>query len=189
MKVGIFGGTFDPVHYGHLITAQSVIEKRNLDKLILIPSFISPLKQDEKHASPEDRLEMLKLAVEGNDQLEISDFEIRKENISYTIETVKYFLQKYNSIELIIGYDNLLVFDKWKEPNELVKICKVVVMKRITDLPDKSNKYFDKVTIIDTPVIEISATEIRKRIKEGLPVNYLLPGNVINYIKRKDLYL
>lgn len=189
MKVGIFGGTFDPVHIGHLITIQSVIELRRLDKVILIPSYISPLKQEEKHSSPTDRMNMTKLAIEGNEKIEVSDFEIRKGNVSYTIDTVTHFLNEYSSIDLIIGYDNLLVFDKWKDPDKLVKLCNIVVMKRKSDIPDKKNKYFDSVTLIDTPVIEISSTEIRKRIRNNLPVNYLVPDPVLKYICKNDLYI
>jgi nicotinate-nucleotide adenylyltransferase len=119
-KVGIFGGTFDPIHHGHLITAQSVREIRNLDKIIFIPSFISPHKSDVISVSPEHRLKMLKLAVEGVDFFEVSDYEINREGISYTIDTLKEFKKKYDELEFIIGYDNIFKFHSWKEPDQII---------------------------------------------------------------------
>jgi nicotinate-nucleotide adenylyltransferase len=190
MKIGVFGGTFDPVHIGHLITAQAVRELRGLDKVIFIPCFISPHKINSPSSSGERRYDMLKLAVEGAPYFEVSSIEIDKEDISYTVETLRELKKTYNDIELIIGYDNIFKFHTWKEPDEIFELAKVVVMKRRVEadtfLPE--NKYYHMAEFVETPVIEISATEIRNRIKENMPIDYLVPPKVAAYIKENKLY-
>ncbi len=188
-KIGIFGGTFDPVHFGHLINAQSVLEKRKLDKIIFVPNFISPHKLHYEYSSPEDRYNMLQLAIEPNPQFEISDFEIKKNNVSYTIDTVKEFSKKYVEMELIIGLDNLITFDTWERPDEILKFVDLVVMKRTYDRHIKApHKYFGKAIFVDTPTIEISSTDIRKRVANNLPINFLVPSTVKEYILQNKLY-
>lgn len=187
-SIGIFGGTFDPIHHGHLITAQAVQEIRGLEKIIFIPAFISPHKTEGEHSAPEHRLRMLHLSFEDGNDFEVDDFEINKKEISYTIDTLHYLKEKYENIELIIGYDNLLVFDKWKAPDEIIKLANLVVLKREVETGEKKNKYFDEAVFVETPAIEISATEIRRRIKEGLSVNYLVPQTVKKYIYDFNLY-
>jgi nicotinate-nucleotide adenylyltransferase len=188
-KVGIFGGTFDPIHHGHLITAQSVREIRDLDKIIFIPSFISPHKADVNSASPEHRMNMLKLAVEGVDFFEVSDYEIKKEGISYTIDTLKEFKKKYDELEFIIGYDNIFKFHTWKNPNEIMKITKILVLKRKFSLPPPhEDKYVKSALFVETRGIEISATDIREKVKQGMPIHYLVPEKVKEYIYSFNLY-
>jgi nicotinate-nucleotide adenylyltransferase len=167
MAVGIYGGTFDPVHVGHIITAQRVLEKRKLDKIIFIPAYISPLKTDKKYAPPEHRLNMLKLGLEETDNFITSDIELKRKNISYTIDTLKELKKTYDEIELIIGYDNLLVFHKWHKPDEILELCKLVVLHR---------------------KVEISSTEIRERIENNLPIDFLVPLKVKEYIYNNGLY-
>src|ERR1035437_1015653 len=189
MKVGIFGGTFDPVHYGHLITAVSVKEIRVLDKIIFIPSFIAPHKIGLLNSSSEHRLEMLKRAIKGIPYFDYSDFEIKKEGVSYTIDTLKFLKNEYNDIELIIGYDNLLEFSTWKDPTEILKMIKLVVLKRkVQDEPAEKDKFYYSSEIIETPTIEISATAIRKRVRDNLPINFLVPDAVMEYINHFNLY-
>ena len=188
-KVGIFGGTFDPIHHGHLITAQSVREIRELDKIIFIPSFISPHKADVNSASPEHRMSMLKLAVDGIDFFEVSDYEILKEGISYTIDTLKEFKKKYDGLEFIIGYDNIFKFHTWKEPDEIMKLTKVLVLKRKSSKPHPfDDKYVEQATFVQTRGIEISATDIREKVKQGMPIHYLVPEKVKEYIYSFNLY-
>ena len=189
MKVGIFGGTFDPVHYGHLITAVAVKEIRNLDKIIFIPSFIAPHKIDRLSSSPIHRIEMLKLAIKGIPWFDYSDFEVKKEGVSYTIDTLKFLKNAYDDIELIIGYDNLLEFSSWKNPEEILNMIKLVVLKRkVQNEPVKKDKFYYSSEIIETPTIEISATDIRTRIRNNLPINFLVPDAVMEYINHFNLY-
>lgn len=188
-SVGVLGGTFDPVHFGHLIAAQSVLELRSLEKIIFIPCYISPHKQNIVSSSAEDRIELLRLAIGDNPNFEISDFEIKNKGVSYTLDTILELKKFYEDIELIIGYDNLLTFDKWHEPDKLIELCKVVVMKRSTDLiVDLKHKYFEMVHYVDTPTIEISSREIRDRVKEKLTINYLVPDKVKEYISLHQMY-
>lgn len=189
-KIGIFGGTFDPIHVGHLITTQYVLEQRKLDKIIFIPCYISPHKTDQNATNPVHRLNMLRLAIEGISYFDISDFEIRKGNISYTYDTILELKKTYNYIELIIGYDNLIVFDKWHKPDEILDLVKLVVMKRVIDKEiETKNKFFEKAIILDTPTIEISSTNIRERVKNKLPISFLVPKKVEEYIIKNNLYI
>ncbi len=187
-RIGIFGGSFDPVHTGHLILAQYVLEQRNLDRIIFIPCHISPHKTGQKITSGEHRLNMVKLAVENIPYLEYSDYEILKGEISYTFDTLKYLSGSFDEIELIIGYDNLLVFEKWNNPDEIVKLARLIVMKRKTDIIEKRNRFFDSAVILDTPTIEISSTDIRDRIIRNRTIDFLVPEPVKKYIYEKKLY-
>ena len=187
-KVGIYGGTFDPVHTGHIITTRYVLEKRELDKIIFVPNNISPLKTDSAPTSNEHRLAMLKLAISDLPQFEFSDYELIKGDVSFTYDTLLEMKKHYSEIELIIGYDNLVVFDEWRNPDEIFDIAKVIVMKRNSDNPGKKNKYFDRAVILETPAIDISATEIRNRVRDGLPIDFLVPDKVKEYIYQHGLY-
>ena len=187
--IGIYGGTFDPIHTGHLIIAQSVCEMRKLGKIIFIPSFISPHKTDSISSSPKHRLNMLKLAIKGIPSFDYSDLEINNENISYTIDTVRKLKSTYKNIELIIGYDNIITFDTWKEPDELLKLVKLIVLRRkVKDENFKRKKYFSEAIFVDTPFIEIYGTDIRKRVKNNKNINFLVPQKVMAYIYKHNLY-
>ncbi|MGE5436090.1 MAG: nicotinate-nucleotide adenylyltransferase [Syntrophothermus sp.] len=187
-KIGVYGGTFDPIHNGHLITAQAVREIRNLDKIIFILAFVSPHKLNVISSSNEHRLNMINLAIEGVDYLECSDMEIKRKDISYTIDTLTELKKSYKEIELIIGYDNLFKFDTWKNPQEIVKLVKLVVLKRKSNITGITNQYFDKAEFVDTPIIEISGTSIRERVKNNMPIDFLVPDKVKQYIYKNNLY-
>ncbi len=187
--VGIFGGTFDPIHLGHLITAQSVRELRKLDKIIFIPAFISPHKTDSDITDAAHRLEMTKLAVKNINYFEVSDIEVKRENISFTIDTLISLTKKYDKIDLIIGYDNIFDFYRWKDPDEILKLANLVVLRRKAQIDKrKKDKYYNLANFLETPAIEISASEIRERVKMNLPIDFLVTENVKNYIKKNNLY-
>jgi nicotinate-nucleotide adenylyltransferase len=189
MAIGIYGGSFDPIHFGHLITTLDVKEKRNLEKVFFIPSYISPLKQNIIAAEDYHRFKMVELAIQDVKDFLVSDFEIRRKKISYTIETLQEFKKSFNDIELIIGFDNYLVFDKWYLPDEILNLAKVVVMKRQTENLDSVNNSFkDKMIFVDTPTIEISSTEIRNRVRNNLPIDFFVPQKVKEYIYKNGLY-
>jgi nicotinate-nucleotide adenylyltransferase len=188
-RVGIFGGTFDPIHNGHLITAQSVKEIRNLDKIIFIPAYISPHKQHAKASSPEHRLNMLRMAIDDIPFFECSDFEIKQHTISYTIDTLKEYKKYYEEIDLIIGYDNIFQFYTWKDPDEIFTLANVVVLKRKSSHPiEYVDKYVESAHFVETRGIEISATDIRNRVHADLPIYYLVPEKVLEYINTNKLY-
>lgn len=187
--VGLYGGNFDPVHNGHLITALRVYEQRHLDKIIFVPALISPFKSGITSADAEDRFNMLSLAVKDFHFLEVSDYELKKEGISFSIDTVKHLRNLYNKVELIIGYDNLLEFEKWKDPDEIAEIATLIVLKRkVTNIADTQNRFFEKAIFPSTPVVEISSTEIRQRVRDNLPVDFLVPDSVKEYISKHNLY-
>lgn len=188
-KIGILGGTFDPIHFGHLITAQSVLEIRNLEKIIFIPSYISPHKTDQIITEGKQRLKMIELAIENHNFFEVSDYELKKGEISYTVNTLEYFSKKYKNIELIIGIDNLISFDSWKDPDRILKLAKLVVLnRRIDNKKIIKNNYYNAADFVDTPLIEISSSEIRERIKNNLTIDFLVPKKVSKYIFENNLY-
>ena len=182
--VGVLGGTFDPIHFGHLITAQVLIELRNLEKIIFIPCNISPHKTEVIHSEPMHRLKMVELAIIGNPYLAFSSIDIERGGISYMVDTLHELKKFYNDLELIIGYDNIEKFYTWKDPDEILKISKLVVMKRnIENEIAKKDKYYDAAIFIDTPTIDIKATTIRDRVKNKLPIDFLVTE------KSKRIYL
>ena len=187
--VGILGGTFDPIHYGHLITAQAVKEIRKLDKIILVPCYISPHKRNADNLDSHHRLKMIQLAISELKGFEVSDFELEKGGISYTVDTLRQLKKLHPELELIIGFDNLVKFETWKEPDEILELAELIVMRRKIDvIPKKKNKYFDEAILVDTPSIEINATQIRKRVKDDLMIDFLVPKKVKEYIYNLDLY-
>jgi nicotinate-nucleotide adenylyltransferase len=189
-RVGIFGGTFDPIHNGHLITAQSVREIRNLDKIIFIPTFISPHKTEIKSTEPKHRLEMIKIAIDDIDFFECSEMEINKSDISYTVDTLDRLKTMYDELELIIGYDNIFAIHTWKNPDRIFDLAKVIVLRRKSSLPSVyDDEYVHKAIFVQTRGIEISATDIRERVKKGLPIHYLVPEKVEDYIYKNKLYI
>jgi nicotinate-nucleotide adenylyltransferase len=188
-KVGIFGGSFDPIHFGHLITAQVLLEKRKLSKIIFVPAFISPHKLQYEYSAPEHRYNMVNLAISSYPYFDISDYEIKRNDISYTFNTLAEFYKKYDSMELIIGFDNLISFDTWHRHDDVLELADLVVLKRTYDKEVKhTHKYFENAIFIDSPTIEISSTEIRKRVNKNLPIDYYLPISVKNYIMENKLY-
>ena len=188
-KIGIFGGTFDPIHLGHLITAQSVREIRELEKIIFIPAFISPHKSEIKTSSAEDRLNMIKLAIDGISFFDYSNIEIEKGGVSFTVDTLKELKKNNDDLEFIIGYDNIFEFNTWKDPDEIMKLAKVIVLKRRSSHPPQfKDKYYNQAIFVQTRGIEISATDLRERVKKGQPINFLVPQKVMEYIYKHKLY-
>jgi len=186
-SIGLFGGTFDPIHIGHLITAQSVLEIRNLSKIIFIPAYASPLKVDFLSASSEDRANLVEIAIKDNNSFELSMYEIENQKVSYTIETLKHFKKIYDKLELIIGYDNFLVFDKWKNSDQILQLANVVVLNRKVDNSDIQN-IDSRFIFVDNPLIEINSTEIRGRVKRDMNFEFLVPPKVKDYIIQRKLY-
>ncbi len=188
-KLGIFGGGFDPIHIGHLVEAQYATEELGLDKLLFIPTGDHPLKPQS--ASAEARLEMTRIAISGNPLFELSDIEITRAGKSYTIDTLNQVKKLYPKEELylIVGIDNADSFHKWHRIDEILDMCKVVVLSRMmTDDYVLSPSLLEKITILDSPIIETSSTEIRERVEDAKSIRYLVPDSVREYIEAHDLY-
>lgn len=193
MKIGIFGGTFNPPHFGHLILAEKAVEILSLDKLIFIPASIPPHKKNERIVAPEHRIKMLKLSIDKKPYFEVSDIEIQRGGTSYTCETLADLKEKFpgSKLFLFVGYDNFIEFHLWKNYQRIFELCKVVVFGRnIAKNKDllKDRKVTNTVKYIDTPLLDISSTEIRNRIKEEKPVDYYVSSRVMNYIYKNKLY-
>ncbi|WP_025755551.1 nicotinate-nucleotide adenylyltransferase [Mycoplasmopsis cricetuli] len=182
MKIAIFGGSFDPIHIGHVKIAQYAIENLKLDKLIFVPTNISPFKLKSKPASNLDRLNMIKLICKN--KMEVSDFEIKRNGPSYTIDTVKYFARKYpnDQLYLIIGSDNVSKLHKWENIELISKLVQIVVFKRDAKINKTNIKKFNAM-LLNNPIWKISSTEIR-----GGNLNFL-DLKVLNYIQNNNLYL
>jgi len=196
-RVLIFGGTFDPIHNGHLIACRAVAEGLGIDKVILIPSGKHPYKHDITPA--EDRLEMTRCAVEDEDLFEVCDCEFNREGFSYSVDTATWLkhelYKKMEEVYWMIGEDNVSQIPKWYRAEEFVKEVRFAVAKRKTsntlfDGTAMEKKIMEKMHVeyVDTPIIEISSSMIRERLELGQSVKYLIPDRVIEYIKYENLY-
>lgn len=192
MRIGLFGGTFDPLHLGHLIVAEEAREKLKLDGVVFVPSGVPPHKNRGDVSDAEARLEMTRLGVEGNESFVVSDFEARRESTSFTIETVAHFKRTIGNdaeLFLIVGADSILEISTWKEPRKLVSECSPVVVSRPGfDLAGLEPWIRDRVTILDTVQVGISSTDIRERVAGGRSIRYLVSPQVAAYIFKNGLY-
>jgi nicotinate-nucleotide adenylyltransferase len=191
MKLGIFGGSFNPPHNGHLIVIESVRDALKLDRVIFIPSSQTPNKISLNLAPPIMRYEMTKLAVKGNLNFEVSDTEIKRKGVSYTVDTLNEFALKYPGckLSLIIGSDNLIEFSTWRSPDEILQLAELIVMSRYGfSTQNIKSEYSRYVTFVNVPQIGISGTDIRRRVRLGKSIRYLVPKDVEEYIFDNHLY-
>jgi nicotinate-nucleotide adenylyltransferase len=187
MRIGILGGTFNPIHIGHLILAEETREKIGLDRIIFVPAYLPPHKEDSDIAQAKQRLVMVKLAIQGNPNFAVSDLEIKRDGRSYTIDTIKELKGLYSRDELyfIIGSDLLEYLDEWKDLDEILKLVKFIVATRPGYALDKIPSH---IATIPIRAVDISGFEIRKAIKESKSFRYLVPQAVYDYIKKERLY-
>lgn len=188
-NIGLFGGSFNPPHMGHLIVCESIRSQLNLDTVFFIPTAQPPHKKDIRLAPPDVRFEMTKLAVQDNPRFAVSDSEIRRGGTSYTIDTLQEFHRLYNfaRLYLMIGADNWTEFDTWKMPEGIMELADVVVMTR-PGFPFEQRPSLPNVRFVDVPHIGISGTMIRLNIKSGRSIRYLVPSAVEEMIKKLALY-
>lgn len=195
-KIGLFGGSFNPIHNGHMNLALSVKKSLGLDRIILIPSGTSPHKSSGEYAPAEDRLEMCRLACEDHDGFEVSDYEILNQRKSYTVYTVRHFKELFpeDELYLLVGSDMLLSFDTWFEYRQILKNVTVAAVSRTGDDTDQLLKMterlsvFGKCIVVNAEAITISSSEIRKMIKNNRDLSCYLNGKVVKYIILKKLY-
>jgi nicotinate-nucleotide adenylyltransferase len=191
MRIGVFGGTFNPPHIGHLIVAESAKEALSLDTVLFIPCASPPHKSSRSLADAECRLEMVKLAISGNSSFQASDIEIQRGGRSYTIDTLRALTAMYPRAQLylLIGIDNLLELHTWKEPHEIFGLAEVVSVNRPGFEPaDVRKDYLRRVTSLRYPNIDISSSEIRRKAKMGKSIKYLVPSAVESYILKHGAY-
>lgn len=187
MKIGILGGTFNPIHIGHLILAEEVREKLRLDKIIFVPSYLPPHKDGIDIANAGHRHTMVGLAIKNNKYFMVSDIEIERDGRSYTIDTLKEFKRIYPGEELhfIIGSDLLKYLEEWKDLEDIIKLVKFIVATRPGYPLEKIPSH---ITTIPIRAVDISGFEVRRCIKGGKSFRYLVPEAVYKYIIKKRLY-
>ena len=183
MRIGLFGGAFNPFHNGHLKIAKTAIDAQKLDKLIFIPTGNAPHKK-ETAISRTDRLNMLNLAIEGEEKMSVSDYEITKDTVSYSADTTEYFKSLYPDDELffIIGDDSYNQLSSWREPERILKVCTMLVF------PREGAEVEPPAVEIPMEKVEISSSDVREKIKLGKDCRNLLPKAVFDYIIKNSLY-
>ena len=191
-RLGIFGGTFNPPHMAHLLAAENVRDQLKLDKILFIPAAIPPHKMREEVISAKHRLEMVRLAIQGNEYFELSEIELLRKGPSYTIDTIRSLKHTHPQCDLhfIMGIDLLMDFETWKDPEKILAECKVVAMNRPGfDLAVIDKELLAQVELVNVPSIDISSTNIRRRVKSGRSIKYLLPAAVEDYIRGNSIYV
>jgi len=190
MKLGIFGGSFNPVHLGHLLVGQAAVEELGLDRLFFIPAAQSPFKTENQIAPANARLQLLRLALAGKTDCEIDEQEIKRGGISYSIETLRDYAKRFPSAKLfyLIGADNISKLNEWREPNKLAKLAEFVAIPRPGEPAAEFPKPFRGRILKGFPV-GISSSQIRARVKAGLPIENLVPPFVIEAIRTAKLYV
>jgi nicotinate-nucleotide adenylyltransferase len=189
LKIGLFFGSFNPVHNGHLIIANYICETTGLDKVWLVVSPQNPLKQKETLLKDYDRLHLINLAIENNPNLQSSNIEFKLPKPSYTIDTLTYLNEKYpqHQFTLIMGSDNLVTIHKWKNYELLINNYPIIVYKR-RGFEQHPYPGLSNIQLLDFPFLDISATFIRDSIKKGISMQYFLPEPVWQYIQQSNLY-
>ncbi len=191
MKIGIFGGSFDPIHIGHAIIAQHIISSGAVDRLWFMVSPVNPLKAGrEQHVADTDRLRMVEMVSRPMEGVETSAFEFTMPRPSYTIDTLNALQAKFPDDEfyLVTGGDNWQIFNKWRNSEEILAKYHLLIYPRLgyeVIIPDDLK---DRVTLVEAPIIELSSTEVRERLANGQSVRYYVPDEVLGYIERHHLY-
>ncbi|MFQ5957489.1 MAG: nicotinate-nucleotide adenylyltransferase [Candidatus Brocadiales bacterium] len=201
MRIGILGGSFNPIHIGHLIIAEEVYYRHGLSKVLFVPTGQPPHKSMDDLADAQHRCEMVDIAIKGNEHFETSDVEVTREGKSYTVDTIEVVLERYgrdSDPHLIIGMDTVHELPTWKDIKRLSTLCRIVVVNRPGSTMNKLNQLIPilgeekvqemKRIQVEIPPIGISSTEIRKRLRNGLQIRYLVPRDVELYINRHGLY-
>jgi len=196
-KYAIYGGTFDPVHIGHVALADAAVKECGLHRLIFMPDYVSPFKQDLKAAEASDRYAMLKSVLHYNPAFTLSSYEILKEGPSYTIETLEYWDDIINgNLSFIMGFDSVMEVENWRRGEDILRNYPLITARR-PDTDDEAGmskiealraKYGANITVLDMPPVDASSTDIRERIKTGRDITGLVPPEVEEYIIEHKLY-
>ncbi|MGN1146742.1 MAG: nicotinate-nucleotide adenylyltransferase [Acetatifactor sp.] len=197
-KIGIMGGTFNPIHMGHLLLAQYALEENALDEIWLIPTGCSYMKRADNEVSAEERYHMTKLAVSENPKMRCMDIEIKREGYTYTYETLEQLRSCYPQHELyfIFGADCLFSIEKWKYPQKIFENCTIIAAVRSGTSIEKMEQkkawleeiFHAKIILMPFLQLELSSTAIRQRVKEKKSIRYMVPDAVLHYIEEKEFY-
>lgn len=190
--IGLFGGSFNPPHLGHLAVAEACADAVGLDRVIWMPAATAPHKQnDPTLASAEDRLEMVQLAIEGNPRFEVSDIEIRRGGVSYTLETVRQLVATHagEDLVLLLGGDSLAYFPRWRAPRDILELARLVVYQRPGSTLDEAPGWvLDRATVVEGVPLHLSSTYLRSRVARGQTIRYLVPEPVRQLVAERGLY-
>ncbi len=197
-KIGVMGGTFNPVHYGHLLIAENAFEQFSLDKVVFMPTGHSPHKDEAQILDAAHRSEMIKLAIADNPHFSCSDYEVQKDDVSYTYLTLQAFHERFpgNELYFIMGADSLAYLDRWQNPKEISELCIVLAavrdglnIRELTNIQDfLHKKYGTRIAFINTPNFSVSSCMIRSRVEASESIRYLVPDAVEQYIKQHGIY-
>jgi len=197
MKIGILGGTFDPIHLGHLMVAEEVRIRLGLSEILFVPAGQPWLKIDHAVTAAVHRVEMVRRAIAGNPNFKLCTLEIERPGLSYTVDTITALRERLGaqSFFFILGSDTLAEFHLWKEPDKLVRMCQLVVMPRVglslsdlNSLEARVPGVIDRLIKLDVPVVDISSSKIRQYVAQGLSIRYLVSDDVERYISEQKLY-
>ena len=198
MNIGVLGGTFDPIHMGHLMIAEEARRRLGLVRVLFIPAGQPWLKVDRPITSAAHRLEMVRRAIVGKAYCELSTTEVDRAGPSYAVDTIGILRQQLGAeatFFLLLGWDSLAEFPRWKQPTRLVQLCQLVAIPRphcsppdLEALESSIPGIAASVVLLDVPPVDISSSDIRKRVAEGLPVGNLVPAEVARYIEEQELY-
>jgi nicotinate-nucleotide adenylyltransferase len=198
MNIGILGGTFDPVHIGHLAVADEAASRLGLAEVLFMPAGKPWLKADARILPAEHRLKMVKLAITGKPCFKLSTIEVEREGPTYTVDTITELRRQFGAgdeLLFIIGWDNLADLARWRQPERLISMCRLVAVPRVGyPVPDFDSLeaaipgLSQRVIILDKPEIDVSASVIRERVRRGLSINHLVPEAVARYITEQGLY-
>ena len=189
MRLGIFGGSFDPPHVGHLLVAVDSYEQLGLDRLVFVPAAMQPLKVNRSAASPADRLELVRLLVGQDPRFEVDPVEIERRGLSYTVDTLETYARRFPDAErfFLIGSDALETFGAWREPDRILGLAGLVVLRRPGSPPGAATVPRGARTLV-TRLVDVSSTEVRERIRAGKSIRGFVPESVAEFIDSKRLY-
>ncbi|MDH7488977.1 MAG: nicotinate-nucleotide adenylyltransferase [Anaerolineae bacterium] len=198
MRLGVFGGTFDPVHYGHLVAAEEVRYRLRLDKVLFVPAGMPPHKLDHDITPTRHRVAMLELAIASNPGFALSRVDIDRHGPCYTVDTLALLHEEYGpgaELFFLMGMDSLADILTWKDPERLIRLARIVVVGRpgfqadVDELDKVLPGAAERICIVDTPLMEVSSSDIRQRVREGAPIRYQVPEAVEAYIRAHRLYV
>ncbi len=191
MNIGIYGGTFNPPHLGHLVLAQSALDALDLDLVLFVPAYVSPFKTQRDVLSAELRCEMVELALSDNRKFRGEYWEALRRKTSYSVDTLRYLSRIFpdDTLHLLMGADTFREFHLWKDPDDIVRLARICVAERLHHrFVDASHEYMENVISFPMPLLDISSSDIRRRVAEGRPIQYLVPWAVQVFIEAQGLY-
>lgn len=197
MRIGVFGGTFDPIHLGHLVAGQEVCSRLDLEKVLFVPTGVPPHKLNEQITAVEHRLAMVELAIASNPCFELSRVDVDRPGPSYTVDTLQLLLAQWPSSTkpyFIMGLDSLAEITTWHRPERLIQLCRLAVVGRpgynadLTELEAALPGISSRIECVPMPWLEISSTDLQRRVRQGISIKYLVPEAVEKYIYQHGLY-